>query len=45
MYNIKLNERNETKNTINDYLISNLMTLMNLFVFTKRKRSINEIFQ
>ena len=44
MYNIRLNERDETKSTINDYLISNLMTLINLFVFTKRERSINEIF-
>ena len=45
MYNIKLNKRNETKNTINDYSISNLMTLMNLFIFTKRERLINEILQ
>ena len=44
MYNIKSNERNETKSTINDYSISNLMTLMNSLVFTKRERSINEIF-
>ena len=44
MYNIKLNKRNETKSIINDYSISNLMTLINLFVFTKRERSINEIF-
>ena len=43
MYNIKLNKRDEAKSTINDYLISNLITLMNLFVFTKRERSINEI--
>ena len=43
MYNIKLNKRNETKNTINNYQISNLMTLINSFVFTKRERSINEI--
>ena len=44
MYNIKLNERDEAKSTINDYQISNLITLINLFVFTKRKRSANEIF-
>ena len=37
MYNIKLNERNETKSTINNYQILNLITLINLFVFTKRK--------
>ena len=43
MFNIKLNERNETKSTINNYRISNLITLMNLFVFTKRERSTNEI--
>ena len=43
MYNIKLNERNETKNTINNYLTSNLIMLINLFVFTKRKRLTNEI--
>ena len=43
MYNIKLNKRNEMKSTINDYQISNLITLINLFVFTKRERSINEI--
>ena len=43
MYNIKLNKRNETKSIINDYQISNLMTLVNLFVFTKRERSTNEI--
>ena len=43
MYNIKSNERNETKSIINNYLISNLMTLMNLFVFTKRERLISEI--
>ena len=43
MYNIRLNERNETKNIINDYQISNLITLINLFVFTKRERLINEI--
>ena len=43
MYNIKSNERNEMKNTINDYSISNLMTLINLFVFTKRERSTSEI--
>ena len=42
MCNIKLNERNKIKNTINNYQISNLITLMNLFMFTKRKRSINE---
>ena len=44
MYNIKLNERNEVKSIINDYSISNLITLINSFVFTKRKRLINEIF-
>ena len=33
--NIRLNKRNETKNTINDYSTSNLMTLINLFVFIK----------
>ena len=44
MYNIKLNKRNETKSIINDYSISNLITLMNSLVFTKRKRLINEIF-
>ena len=43
MYNIKLNKQNEIKNTINNYSISNLITLMNLFVFTKRERSISEI--
>ena len=43
MYNIKLNERDKTKNTINDYLTSNLMILINLFVFTKRERLISEI--
>ena len=45
MYNIKLSERVEAKSIINDYQISNLITLINLFVFTKRKRSANEIFQ
>ena len=45
MYNIRSNERNETKNTINDYSISNLITLINLFIFTKRERLINEILQ
>ena len=44
MYNIKSNKRDETKSTINDYSISNLITLINLFVFTKRERLINEIF-
>ena len=44
MYNIRLNKRNETKSTINDYQISNLITLINSLVFTKRERSINEIF-
>ena len=44
MYNIKSNKRDKTKNTINDYSISNLITLINLFVFTKRERLINEIF-
>ena len=44
MYNIRLNKRNETKNIINNYLTSNLITLINLFVFTKRERQINEIF-
>ena len=43
MGNIKLNKRNKAKNTINDYRISNLITLINLFEFTKRERSINEI--
>ena len=43
MYNIKLNKRNKIKSIINDYRISNLMTLINLFVFTKRERLINEI--
>ena len=43
MYNIKLNERNKAKSIINNYLISNLITLINLFVFTKRERSINDI--
>ena len=43
MYNIRLNERNEIKSTINDYSISNLITLMNLFVFIKRERSTSEI--
>ena len=45
MYNIKLNKRNETKSIINDYLTSNLITLMNSLVFTKRERLINEILQ
>ena len=44
MYNIKLNKRNETKSTINDYLLSNLITSIDSFIFTKRKRSISEIF-
>ena len=43
MYNIKLNKRNKIKNTINNYLILNLITLINLFIFTKRKRLISEI--
>ena len=43
MCNIKSNERDEAKSTINNYIISNLITLMNLFVFTKRKRLTNEI--
>ena len=43
MYNIKSNERDETKSIINNYSISNLMTLMNLFVFMKRERLISEI--
>ena len=43
MYNIKLNKRNKTKNIINDYQISNLITLINVFVFTKRELSTNEI--
>ena len=43
MYNIRLNKQDETKNTINDYQISNLITLINLFVFTKRERSASEI--
>ena len=45
MYNIRLNERNETKSTINNYSISNLITLMNSFMFMKRERSISEILQ
>ena len=45
MYNIKLNKRNEAKSTINNYLISNLITLMNSLVFTKRERLTNKIFQ
>ena len=45
MYNIKLNERDEAKSTINDYSISNLITLINLFVFTKRERLTSEILQ
>ena len=45
MYNIRLNERNETKNTINDYSTSNLIMLINLFIFTKRERLANEILQ
>ena len=45
MYNIKSNKQDETKNIINDYSISNLITLMNLFVFIKRGRSTNEILQ
>ena len=44
MYNIRLNKRNEIKSTINNYLISNLIMLINLLVFTKKERSINEIF-
>ena len=44
MYNIKLNERNEAKSIINNYRISNLITLINLSVFTKRKRLTNEFF-
>ena len=43
MCNIKSNKRDKTKNTINDYRISNLITLINLFVFTKRERLINKI--
>ena len=43
MYNIKLSERNEAKSIINNYQISNLITLINSFVFTKRERLINEI--
>ena len=42
IYNIKLNERNEIKSIINDYWISNLITLINSFIFTKWKRLINE---
>ena len=45
MCDIKSNKRIEIKNTINNYQISNLITLMHLFVFTKRKRSINENLQ
>ena len=45
MYNIRLNERNKAKSTINDYSISNLIMLINSFMFTKRERSINEILQ
>ena len=44
MYNIKSNERDETKSIINNYSISNLITSMNSLVFTKRKRLINEFF-
>ena len=43
IYNKKLNKRDEAKSTINNYRTSNLITLMNLFVFTKRERLINEI--
>ena len=45
MYNTKSNERDKTKNIINNYSTSNLMTLINSFMFTKRERSINETFQ
>ena len=45
MCNIKLNKRIEIKNSINDYQISNLITLINLFILTKRERLINENFQ
>ena len=44
MCDIKSNKRDKAKNIINNYSISNLITLMNLFVFTKRKRLISEIF-
>ena len=44
MYNIKLSERDGAKSTINNYSTSNLMTLINSFVFTKRERSTSEIF-
>ena len=45
MCDIRSNKRDKTKNTINDYRTSNLIMLMNLFVFMKRKRSISEILQ
>ena len=45
MYNIKLNERNETKSIINNYQISNLITSMNSFIFTKQERITSEILQ
>ena len=43
MYNTKSNERDKTKSIINNYLISNLITLTNSLVLTKRERLINEI--
>ena len=43
MYNIKSNKRDETKSIINNYLISNLITLINSFMFIKRERLTNEI--
>ena len=43
MYNIKSNKRDKTKSVINNYSISNLITLINLFVFTKRERLTSEI--
>ena len=43
MCDIRSNKRNETKNIINNYSISSLITLINLFIFIKRERSISEI--
>ena len=37
MCDIRLSKRTETRNTINDYKISNLITLINSLVFIKRK--------
>ena len=44
MCDTKLNKRDETKNIINNYSISSLITLMNSLVFMKRERLINEFF-